>query len=462
MKKMLPILIIASIVSPMVFADGMFYVYDDDKDMWGLQPENRQLAAINYQGGFENMLVCVDVDDQIHGDKAVWIFPVPASPNRVIIDVLKGFPGFYGTDINREYRESVAPVGWISAGYSTFPISILFLMSGLDRSLSSALETMQDVIIHERIEKMGLTTELITTKSLESLNQYLQSKSLNLPVNSKTMLSEYIGKEYSLVISYISDLGQFKQESQKNNTDYSGYRGTRNKSGILIGVFVRFPTEKMYFPLKPTSIYGSQEVPIVLYVTGHVTPTLYGEITPKAEIAYYRSSDFPFSQELSSFFTGQSPIKNFKYTKIKINAPSKSFVQDLWIQNSAPFSLGIKTFLATYPWIWGILLYVGLSLIASILAGRISFRRTSSTDKPFPLKKLLLHGLWNCLTFYGFALATMTMKTKELDPATLQELRQKGLDVRVKDRRKILYVFLFYLFFLLLVGASVSLLLAMP
>ena len=66
--------------------------------------------------------------------------------------------------------------------------------------------------------------------------------------------------------------------------------------------------------------------------------------------------------------------------------------------------LGIKELIAISFWIWGILLYVGLSVVASVLAGKIAFQETS-----LPTKKLLLHGLWNCSTLVGFIIATILM-----------------------------------------------------
>lgn len=468
MKKMLLSLVITLIGSPVVFADGMFHVYD--KDMWGLHPENRQLAAINYQNGFENLLICIDVNDQMHSDKAVWIFPVPAKPDRVVIDVLKGFPAFRGNDIDREYRDAVATVGTTCAIYSTFPLGIVFSAPFMTmRARIGAGLAVEDTVVYKRVEKMGLTTELITTKDQKSLSQYLQSKQLNLPSDSKTILNEYLGKEYSFVISYVSNLGLFKLESQKTDLDYHGYRDSHNGKGIPIGVFVRFPTEKIYFPLKPTSVYGNREIPVVLYVIGHVTPDLYGEIKSQSEITYYAGRSFYHvlysnnnsadddQKELSPFFNGQTDGGDFKYTKIKITAPSSKFIQDLWIHNYAPILLEIKELLTISYLIWGILLYVGLSVVASVLAGKIAF-----LPEPLPTKKLLLHGLWNCSTLFGFTIATIQMKTRELDQSLLDILAQKGLKVRVKDPRKKTYVYAFYIIFLLLVGASVLLLRAIP
>jgi hypothetical protein len=94
-----------------------------------------------------------------------------------------------------------------------------------------------------------------------------------------------------------------------------------------------------------------------------------------------------------------------KYTKIKLNAPSKYLVDDLWISKSAPLWVSFKSLYSSVSWLFGILIYVLLSILASLIAGLISF-----SDDPVPKKTLLIHGLriymsynihkhWNFLTF---------------------------------------------------------------
>ncbi len=459
MKKLLILLSMLLLLCPFVLADGMAHFYVDDKDMWNLLDENQQLAAINYQDGFENMLLSIDINDQVHGAKAVWIFPIPASPDDVVIDILKGFPVLRGTDLDRKYDDTVGMTGAFMAGYAVFPISwfilpFSYLSPGAKMGDTLAARGAEDnVVVHETVTKMGLTSELVTTKSPDSLAQYLQDKGLNLPKESNDMLNEYVGKDYSFVISYISDLQELK--NQKVYEDY-----VSPGRGIPIGVFVKFPTDKIYFPLKPTSVYGSQEIPILVYVMGHVNPALYKEIKPLTETTYFTYDGwYQPNEELSPFFNGEKSINNLKYTKIKITAPSKYFSEDLWIKNSAPVSVWLKNLLIISVWGWAILLFVAFSMIASLFAGIISFR-----NNPVPRKQLMLQGSWNCLTFLGFVLARHKLDTKEIDikkevdPRLLQNLREKGLDITVRYRNKGLYIFLFYVFFLVFTFTAVQIL----
>lgn len=468
-KSILIILILALLILPTtVFADGAMYIYD--RDQWNLGKENQQQVAINYQDGYQNMLISINLSDELHGERAVWIFPVPATPEKVAIDILKGYPTFNGQDIDSKYDREVKNIGYGMAGYSTFPIGLIGMFGfmgmgsrGYNQYATATADTLSVnglVTVHETIQEMGLTTELITAKDEDALNEYFEEKGLNLPDSSDRIFKEYIGKDYTFVVSYISDLDAFKQESgNKVITDIHGYPVYNNAPNYnyrvtpQVGVFVKFPTDKIYFPLKPTSVYESQEVPMLMYVVGHVNPRLYPEIKQQSEITYYTQSGYHTTEQLENFFNGKTNISNFKYTKIKLNAPSKYLVDDLWISNSAPLWVSFKSLYTSVSWLFGILIYVLLSILASLIAGLISF-----SNEPVPKKTLLIHGLWNCLTAVGLLVATISLKTKKIDTKIQNQLRSQGIEVVAKDERKIVYFILFYVFFLSLL-AGISLLL---
>jgi len=84
-------------------------------------------------------------------------------------------------------------------------------------------------------------------------------------------------------------------------------------SNICLGVSITFPTDKIYFPLKPTSVYGSQKVPIVIYVMGHVTPDIYPEIEKDTQVNYFvHSWDYDVPNLFSSFFNGKTRISSLQ------------------------------------------------------------------------------------------------------------------------------------------------------
>lgn len=179
------------------------------------------------------------------------------------------------------------------AGFSTFPagwpILELFGFLGFRPGPPFASPPPGDVTIHERIVKMGLTSEVITTEKPNALARYLAEKGLDLPPDSSSILNWYVGKKYSLVVSYISDLGQFRARP-KEETDGGRFlfrRGQRDpradekleRRSVPLGLFIDFPTDTMYFPLKPTSVYGSQVIPITVFVVGFATPTVFSAIS---------------------------------------------------------------------------------------------------------------------------------------------------------------------------------------
>jgi hypothetical protein len=417
-----------------VSADGMIHISDPDMH-WGLVNENQQLAAINYENGFQNMILSTGVND-LRGEKAVWIFPVPAKPDKTVIDVIKGFPNLWGYDVKQRTDETISnsfSLMRLSQVY-TFPFYMYF--SGTFSANSLGGESLgEQVTIYEHIEKMGLTTELIGTKESNALYSYLTDKGLDLPSDSRTILDEYVGKDYSFVVSWISDVAKFKNESK---TTY-GY----GNLAYILGVSIRFPTDKIYFPLKPTSVYGSTNVPILIYVMGHVTPELYPEIKKESQVNYFVQRQYTVPPEFSSFFNGKTTIDDLNYTKIKINAPSKYFKDDLWIQNSSPVSIALVNFIEKNTLIWGLVFFALSSCLASLFSGMVVFRKDQISKKKFAL-----FGLWNFLSLIGFAIASRFLRTKRLDPKLEQQLKSQGLTV--SDSRKNSFVFLFTILFLII------------
>ncbi|MCX6821877.1 MAG: DUF2330 domain-containing protein [Candidatus Aenigmarchaeota archaeon] len=419
-----------------VFADGMIHIYDPDMYRWDLLNENQQLSVINYENGFQKMILSVDVTE-LRGEKAVWLFPVPAKPDKTVIDVIKGFPKFWGYDVKEKTDDTISGTFSVIRLSQVYTFPFLFLFSSISSLSSSGARNLEEgITIHEHIEKMGLTTELVSVKESDALYNYLTNKGLDLPSGSKSILDEYIGKDYSFVVSWISDVAKFKQES--SNQDIYG------RTINTVGVSITFPTNKIYFPLKPTSVYGSSEIPILIYVIGHVTPNLYQEIKQESQINYFVQDYYTVSPEFSSFFNGKTRINELEYTKIKINAPSKYLREDLWIKNSAPINITLADFINRNTLICGLIFFVLTSCLASLFSGLVVFRK----DKIISNQKLALFGLWNFLTLIGFAIASVFLRTKKLKPELEQQLKSEG--IIVWDGRKILFVFLFTIFFLII------------
>lgn len=213
--------------------------------------------------------------------------------------------------------------------------------------------------------------------------------------------------------------------TQAIQNDPSIIADTYNKNQDLTnqrGVFVTFPTKKIYFPLLPTSVYGSKTVPTTIRVIGHVTPNVFQDIKSYTKTEYYVDSYASFADDLKNFYNGQS--QNIKYTKIEINAPSKFFTDDLWLKAQAPVKTYYSTFVAKYPIVSAIILLILSSILTGILTGMIIFKDLRRNPV-----KLGLIGLSNILTIFGLLITTVLVCTKNknenIEPI-LSEIKQKG------------------------------------
>ncbi|MAG20404.1 hypothetical protein CL618_03155, partial [archaeon] len=349
------------------------------------------------------------------------------------IDIIRGFPVLFGFDIEESGKRKISRTfsAVRATQVYTAPLFILpmFFVGGF-RGSSGLSET--DVIIHERIERMGLTTELISVNDEEAFSIYLDNKDLEITNKFKFILNDYMNKDYSFVVSWISDINKFKEEQDKSSVKFVGN---------TLGVYVVFPTEDIYFPLKPTSIYGNKKIPVIIYVMDHVKPELSGKIKENSEVNYFLTNSFSGTEEIRDFFysfekeefeiNGVSKflIDELKYTKIKIDVPSKYLTEDLWIKNVVPKKVSLMNFITDNNWLVGFIFLIISSCLASMFAGLIAFRDDEPSAKGF-----ILFGVWNVLTLIGFIIATIFMKTLE-----------DGW-----DKRKILFVFLFSVFFLII------------
>lgn len=346
--------------------------------------------------------------------------------------------------------------------------------------LSRGMES--DVVVYEHLDKEGISSEVITAKTANGLYDYLKSKGLKIERGSIPVLDNYIGKNYSFVASWINTrekiilaediknnlytyffsaqyrypkffdlVNNLKQKYPEFNQadipiDYlksqqgeavlqEMVQAIQNDPSIIVaiynkdldfanqkGVFVTFPTKKIYFPLLPTSVYGSKTIPATIRVIGHVTPKVFQDIKSFTKTEYYVDSYARFNDDLKNFYNEQN--QNIKYTKIEINAPSKFFTDDLWLKTQAPIKTYYSTFIAKHPVASAIILLILSSIITGILAGLIIFRDLRRNPV-----KLGLIGLSNCLTILGLLIVTVLVGTKNKNESIeplLTEIKRKG------------------------------------
>jgi len=411
--SLIAFLAVLSFIPKSVLADGMMIKPDPYSDRWDYSGESNQQAFINYDNGLQKMIISVGLEKE-NGNGVVWLFPIPSDPNKVAIDVVKSLPQLSGEEISKKAKSNLDDTKKFLQMTQVYTIPFVMLFErgyvgtfgteGKNASLGmkGRDDIEQDVVVYEHLEKEGIISEIITAKTATSLYDYLKSKGLKIESGSIPVLDNYIGKEYSFVASWISS--------------------PENVISAQRGVFVTFPTKNIYFPMLPTSVYGSKTVPVTIRVIGHVSPKIFQDIKSYTKIEYYVNSYANFADDLKNFYSGRN--QDIKYTKIEINAPSKFLTDDLWITKQAPVKTYYSTFIAKHPLVSTIILLILSSIIAGILAGLIIFRELRRN-----IAKLGLVGLSNCLSILGLLITTVLVSTKnknESIDSLLTEIKQKG------------------------------------
>jgi len=442
-------LAVISFIPKSVLADGMAIKPDPYSDRWDYSGESNQQAFINYDGGLQKMIISIGLEGN-NSNGVVWLFPIPANPNKVAVDVVKNLPWLSGEEISKKAKSNLDDTAMFLYATQIYPIPFMsfFQTFGIDETkgfgstigvsgdVGKSIEP--DVVIHEHLEKEGIISEIITAETSSGLYNYLRSKGLKIESNSIPVLDNYIGKEYSFVASWISS--------------------SKNIVSTQRGVFVTFPTKDIYYPMLPTSVYGSKIVPATIRIIGHVSPKVFQDIKSYTKTEYYIDGYASFADDLKNFYSGQT--QDVKYTKIEIKAPSKFLTDDLWISNSAPIKTYYSTFFAKHPVISAVLLLIISSLITGILVGWVVFKALRKN-----IFKLGLIGLSNCLSILGLLIATMLINTKEINEGVRQiitEIKQKGYFWKRRFAAILLLVDLPFLLFvlpnLILVLVSVAIL----
>ncbi len=491
MKKIISIILFSLMILPtFALADGM--IIEPYHDIWRPIPENGQLAAINYQDGMEKLIISVNFDMK-DIEKAAWIFPVPSDPEKVAIDILKDFPRLYGYDVIEKTKSDIDDV--IDATTLTQLYPLLFRQRNypIIRELFSSkmgVETTagaedEQVVVYEHIEKEGFTTEVVTANTGDALYNYLEDKGLNVDRKSIPVLDHYIGEDYTFVITWLTPLEQQKTycEDPRPEICYSlydpvcGSDGRTHSNGCVActnegvewyiegecypryfygrrpGLFITFPTDKIYYPMIPTSVYGSEIIPITIYVLDHVTPELNTEITGYTKTKYYYQ-EYLSTYELEAFYGDLE--NNVKYTKIEINAPSKYFTKDIWFKEEAPSSVVYANSLCYFLTEHSTMAKIGLTLLISFLAGGVAGMFIFRNFKDFAIL-----GLANIFTIIGLAIAIILAKTTRKGEELIHKLKGAGFIVISTDKRKLYFIILFSIAFIL-IGIIMGYLLKIP
>lgn len=357
--------------------------------------EDSQYAVIDYSEGIEGLLLSIDFQWQDSSSTA-WIFPIPADPNSIDVHIVDGAPEFRGTDVMTEAKED------LDHAMSTFVFAYAFsvvipwpLMTVPYFLLGGLLGTGTGATVHMHLEQYGLIVEVISATEGAGIYNYLTNNGLDVSEGMIPQLDDYVEEDYSFVVTWISESGT-----------------TLRKPGVL----VHFPTERMFYPLVLTSIYGNKVIPTEIFVMGHVSPRIYDEIEPYTDVTYLQGSissvEYSTSPSLHHFVEEIDKRWGGFFTRIEISAPSNSLRNDLWISREVPGKVVSASYVhalfdepALLPTL--LIMVAGVSLLMGFLVGVAVLGYSKEAIPAY-----LVIGMANVVGIIGVIIATSMMRNR--------------------------------------------------
>lgn len=391
-----------------VSADGGMFIHytvtPSAYERWGLVEEETQLGLINYRNGVQKMIISIKVphDQLVLGDKAVWLFPIPARPANVTIDLIEQVSELNGKRLAKMAEDALKDDALLISATQVYPFLVaLPLLATYAPSYGPTGRTglggggwgPEEVDVYQSIQLFGMTTELVGTNSSSSFYAYLAGKNLTLPQDAEPIVDEYIGKDYSFVASWISNVTEFVNEAFREGSYYN------------IGVAMSFPTERMFYPLRLTSVYGEDKVPMLVQVVDYVS------IESAPEKMHY-DVDYLFVEYESMhwsiapfFYSYVQPgeyarfeLMDLKFTEIVIDSEGYTLTGDLWIEDSPSMKASVLQLTVDHSWAVSIPMFLLISMLSSMVSALIVYRGFSPSKGLFSLFGLLsivtVVGLW--------------------------------------------------------------------
>lgn len=377
-------------------------------DLSSLEPiqEREQMAAIVHHNNMERMIIAInfEAEDQ---DNALWIFPLPSTPGKTRLEVLNSFPLFFGNDPRQTASAVINGLMTVSRATQIYPLPF--------ELMSLTFGTSDGVPVHAEVEKWGVHAEAITTRSMDDLTAYLQERRAGISKEHLRTFEPYLSDQYVLVISWIASREQLLKEFPKDQASKSPGRGR------WPCLYVEFPADQIFYPLRPTSTYGHQEIPVRLYVLGYVKPEVNPSLARQLDISYYRQPHF--LENTPKEFIESLPSRNIPYTRVSIETRAENFIDDLWFSPIEPSGmryaevverLGEERVLIPI----GIIFVAVISYISAGLSALILFGRWG---------KYARLGLWNMLTWVGLIIATSHyfVRERKMNPHIMRTTGQE-------------------------------------
>ena len=418
-KYLVALCILLLLPSPLmaqdVSADGMTMGYQPATMQWSTVMENAQLAIINFDGSYEDLMLeaFVSTGALRESSQIFWLYPIPSEASHAVIGIYDSFPVFGGhildeyarfsmtEDFALIYSSQIYPIPFALGGLYTVNDNPFYQKRVLSPGGGQETSSTSGVDIFQHIEQYGLSAELIDTSDSDALNQYMASRGISLPFDSIGIIQDYVDEGYSFVASWISNVDDYM-----SNVSFSGGPGS---AGYGLSVEVTFPTDRAYYPMRLTSVYGSEEIPVVLEIVGCVEPDVDDEVVSYLDLETYYCMDpeYEISPNLEAFYPNlvisdrfhDGAVSNLVFTLVLGSTQAENMKDDLWFQTYDSPEVNRATFMLDYGWAVLIGTFFGISMLSSLSSGWLNYRKEG------PLKgKFALLGLANATTIVGFAL----------------------------------------------------------
>lgn len=304
--------------TPDVHADGLAFK-GRASHAWQSLTEDEQAAVIHFRDGVETLVLAINVRLENEDDRGLWIVPVPGPAGEVTLELVDTFPDFRGYDPRARAVELL---------YRVFQFArltqIYTILADPDcGSLGSRRGPRADVLME--VNKWGLRTELLEVDSLSTLRDHLRAKDVELEETQLRTLREYVPKEHLFAVTWLASRRELLAEFP------ALMRERRDMTERMPSLVARFPCQRPFFPLKPTSAYGQEIVPLRLMLIGHYCPQSVPDLDDELKMSYLRC-EIPPSEPYAGRW-GSSISRNAPLTLLRCETQASDFTGDLYFDS---------------------------------------------------------------------------------------------------------------------------------
>ncbi len=316
MRNAKGLLIVAAMLSMPVpcFGDGVAFSGSDYRSLKPVSQDAQQ-ALISYNNGVEKMLITVALPLKLK-DSAVWIFPVFGNPENVKVDLVDSVPQFRGRNPLRAAYNAVGGIVIMQSFALLFPLNLGFMPSLATKGVN----------VFDEMDRWGIHTETIRADSLAALSEYLSEKKTIIDPEQLKAFEPYLSGQYVLVVSWLSST----VELLKQFPEYE----LRQKNVRWPCLYVEFPSETAFYPMRPTAAYENMSFSLRIVVLGYVDVLASKGLVKWSHRDFYRQDTIP--KGMQDAFTSDFERQKGRYTAFEFVGDVNTFTDDLVFQPVSP------------------------------------------------------------------------------------------------------------------------------